>query len=131
MLPILKNLPPGTSATGHMLAFTPKPYRLVTEQRAEGEDKFVVGDFGRTATRYLVKLELRGLTGVVASVIGKDPPDLRYWITTGPAPWVREARGTDVPEGPELARRVSDTALARGVDLVLPRVRVVANTASG
>ena len=97
MLPILKNLPPGTSATGHMLAFTPKPYRLVTEQRAEGEDKFLVGDFGRTATRYLVKLELRGLTGVVASVIGKDPPDL---ITTGPAPGFVKLEGPMYLKGP-------------------------------
>ena len=35
---ILKNLTPGAAAAGHMLVFTPKPYRLETELRAEGED---------------------------------------------------------------------------------------------
>jgi hypothetical protein len=85
-LTLLKNLSPGTTATGRMLAFRPKPYALATEIRAEGEDKFLVGDTAQTATRYLVKIDLKGLTGVVASLIGKDPPDLRYWITTGPAP---------------------------------------------
>src|SRR5262245_32436427 len=85
-LALLKNLSPGTTATGRMLAFRPKPHMLSTEIRAEGEDKFFVGDVAHTATRYLVKIDLKGLTGVIATVIGKDPPDLRYWITTGPAP---------------------------------------------
>jgi len=91
---ILKNLAPGASAAGHMLAFTPKPYRLDTTLRAEGEDRFFAGDVARTATRYLVKMELRGLTGVVASIIGKDPPQVRYWISNG------AARGFVKFEGP-------------------------------
>ena len=91
---ILKNLAPGASAAGHMLAFTPKPYRLDTTLRAEGEDRFFAGDVARTATRYLLKMELRGLTGVVASIIGKDPPQVRYWISNG------AARGFVKFEGP-------------------------------
>jgi len=83
---LLKNLPAGTSAAGHMFAFTPKLYRLETTLRSEGEDKFFAGDVARTATRYLVKIELRGVTGVVASILGKDPPQVRYWISTGTAP---------------------------------------------
>ena len=97
---ILKSLTPATPATGHMFAFTPKPYLLDTELRAEGEDKFFVGDVARTATRYLVKMELRGLTGVVASLMGKDPPDLRYWITTGPAPAFVKQEGPMHLKGP-------------------------------
>jgi hypothetical protein len=41
---LLKNLAPGASAAGHMLAFTPRPYRLDTTLRAEGEDNFFAGD---------------------------------------------------------------------------------------
>jgi len=100
MINVLKNLTPGTVAAGHMLVFTPKPYRLDTVVRAEGEDKFLIGDIERTATRYLVKLELRGITGVVASIMGKDPPDMRYWITTGPAPGFVKLEGPMYLKGP-------------------------------
>src|SRR6266508_2789824 len=100
IMTILKNLTPGTAAAGHMFAFTPKPHLLDTELRAEGEDKFFIGDVARTATRYLVKIELRGLTGVVASLMGKDPPDLRYWITTGPAPAFVKLEGPMYLKGP-------------------------------
>ena len=96
---LLKNLPAGASATGHMLAFTPKPYRLETTLRSEGEDKFFVGDVARTATRYLVKMELRGLTGVVASILGKDPPQVRYWIS-GAAPAFVKFEGPLFLNGP-------------------------------
>jgi hypothetical protein len=63
---LLKNLPAGASAKGHVLAFLPKPQLLKTVLRPEATDKFFVGDVSHTATRYLVKLEIRGLTGVVA-----------------------------------------------------------------
>src|SRR2546425_674640 len=101
---LLKNLPAGASATGHMLAFTPKPYRLETTLRSEGEDKFFVGDVARTATRYLVKMELRGLTGVVASILGKDPPQVRYWIS-GPPPPFRKFEGPRGHDRVSCARR--------------------------
>jgi hypothetical protein len=47
--------------------------------RPDGEDKYFTGTAARSATRYLVTMEVGGLTGVVASVLGKDPPDLRFW----------------------------------------------------
>ena len=97
---LLKNLPAGTSAAGHMFAFTPKPYRLDTTLRAEGEDKFFAGDVARTATRYLLKMELRGVTGVVASILGKDPPQVRYWISTGAAPGFVKFEGPMFLNGP-------------------------------
>ena len=97
---LLKNLAPGASAAGHMLAFTPKPYRLDTTLRAEGKDKFFAGDVARTATRYLLKMELRGVTGVVASILGKDPPQVRYWISTGAAPGFVKFEGPMFLNGP-------------------------------
>jgi len=97
---LLKNLTPGTFATGHLLVFTPKPYRLDTELRAEGEDKYHVGDVAGTATRYLVKMELPGVVGVVASIVGKDPPDIRYWMTNGPGHGFVKFEGPMFLKGP-------------------------------
>lgn len=34
----------------------------------------------------LVTMEVGGLTGVVASVLGKEPPDLRFWVSAGAVP---------------------------------------------
>ena len=99
-LTLLKNLPPGSTGTGQILAFTPKPHRIATELRAEGKDKYFIGDVARTATRYLVKMDLKGLTGVIATVIGKDPPDLRYWLTAAPAPSFVKLEGPMFLKGP-------------------------------
>ena len=68
--------------------------------RPDGEDKYFVGDAARTASRYLVTMEIGGLTGVIASVLGKTPPDLRFWISTGPAPGFLKFEGAMFLKGP-------------------------------
>jgi hypothetical protein len=78
---LLRNLPPGTSANGRLVAFTPKPQMLDTTLREDGEDRYFFGPQSGTATRYLVKLEVPGVKGVVADILGKSPPDNRYWFT--------------------------------------------------
>jgi hypothetical protein len=83
---LLKNLGVEETATGRLLAFTPKPRLLAMKLRAESTDDFVVGPASRKATRWLVNLEVGGMLGVLASIAGKDPPDLRYWIAAAPLP---------------------------------------------
>ena len=97
---LLRNLPGGVSARGHMIAFTPKPRILKTELAPEGEDRFVIGGAPHKATRYLIKLELGGVTGVVASALGKAPEDVRYWLTAGPAPTFLKFEGAMFLNGP-------------------------------
>ncbi len=83
---VLNNLARGETATGHVVAFTPKPRLVKTTMRAVGEDPIIVGDSRRTATRYLVDLEVGGIAGVFAKVAGKEPPDLKFWVLGGPVP---------------------------------------------
>jgi len=97
---LLKNVPPGAGASGHILAFTPKPQLVRTAMSREGEDKYVVGDVRHTATRWLVDLEIPGVKGVLAGLIGKEPPDLHYWIATGPAPGFVQFEGAMFLKGP-------------------------------
>jgi hypothetical protein len=82
---LLRNLAPGQVVRGHSLAFTPKPRILKMELKPEGTETILVGTLSRPATRYLVDLEIGGMMGVLASVVGKEPPDLRLWIADGPA----------------------------------------------
>ena len=97
---LLRTLPAGASAAGHTVAFTPKPRLLRTTLKPTGEDRYFVGDAARTATRYLVTMEIGGLTGAIATVLGKDPPDLNFWISTGPAPAFLKFEGAMFLEGP-------------------------------
>ena len=97
---LLKNLARNTGATGHLLVFTPKPQLLDTELRAEGEDRYFVGTTASSATRFLLKIDLRGVKGVVASKLGKEPPDVRYWISTGVAPAFVKFEGPMFLKGP-------------------------------
>lgn len=97
---LLRNLPAGASATGHAFAFTPKARLMRTSLRQEGEDRYYAGDAARTATRHIVTMDLTGVTGLVAAALGKDPPDLRFWLTTGPAPTFLKFEGAMFVRGP-------------------------------
>jgi hypothetical protein len=54
----------------------------------------------KRATRFLVDLEIGGVTGVVASMIGKTPPDLRYWLVLGETPAFVRFQGSMFLNGP-------------------------------
>ena len=97
---LLRNLPAGGSASGHMYTFTPKARLMRTVMRPEGEERYFVGDTARTAVRHIVSMDLIGLTGLVAAVLGKDPPDVRVWMSTGAAPSFLKFEGALFLKGP-------------------------------
>jgi len=99
-LVLLKNLSGGESADVKMAAFTPKARLLTMHLRPEGEETAMLGHLSRKVTRYLVKLEIGGLTGMIASLIGKKPPDLRYWFVTGDVPAFVKFQGAMFLNGP-------------------------------
>jgi hypothetical protein len=99
-LAVLRNLPRGASATGQMLAFTPKPRFVKMTMRRVAEDPIIIGESRRTATRYLVDLEVGGIAGIFAAVAGKEPPDLRYWILGGDVPAFVKFEGALFLNGP-------------------------------
>ena len=97
---LLKNLGAGETASVHMLAFTPKPRLLDAKLIPEAETHFVVGSARRAATKYRVAFHVAGLAGIAAALIGKDPPDVYYWITAGPAPTLVRFEGPLTADGP-------------------------------
>ena len=40
----------------------------------------------RKATHYILKVDIGGIAGVVAPLVGKQPPDSHVWILGGEAP---------------------------------------------
>ena len=97
---LLRHLPSGGRGSVHMVAFTPKPRLLKVELDPAGEDTFYVGGAPRRARRYRADLEIPGLLGIAAAVVGKDPPDLRYWIAIGPVPTFLKFEGPFYVNGP-------------------------------
>jgi hypothetical protein len=97
---LMKNMPRGTSATVQLVAFTPEPRLLTMELQPEGEEQGRVGKDAKPVTRYLVKLELGGLTGLIAPVLGKQPPDLHYWLVAGDVPAFVRFEGPMFLHGP-------------------------------
>lgn len=99
-LVLLKNLPAGTSATVQTAAFLPKPRLIKTVLSREGEERVLVGGEAKPVTRYLVNLELTGLTGLIAPLLGKEPPDRRYWLASGEVPAFLRFEGAMFLNGP-------------------------------
>ena len=99
-LTLLKNLAPGAGASARIAAFTPKPRLINMTLSHEGDDAVRVGPATKTARRNLVKLEVGGLTGIVASLMGKEPPDLRYWLVAGDVPAFVRFQGAMYLNGP-------------------------------
>jgi hypothetical protein len=87
LLTILKNIVPSAPKTVvSMLAITPKPRLVKLEFSPVGEEPYQVLGDSRRAMHYLVKIDIGGVTGAMASLLGKVPPDSHVWIDTGEAP---------------------------------------------
>jgi hypothetical protein len=102
MVPILlKNLAPGAqSATASMIVATPKPLLIKLAITAEGKDSFSTGGASHEATRYVVKVDIGGVRGVLAHLLGKQPPDTRVWMLGGTGPCFLKAEGPSSEGGP-------------------------------
>lgn len=87
ILNVLKNIRSDTPRTTvSYVAAASKPRLAKLSITPEGEETFSVGGARHKAMRFLLKVELGGITGIIAPLIGKDPPDVHVWVTDGDAP---------------------------------------------
>jgi hypothetical protein len=94
ILTLLKNVSPsGTLPTLSMIAVTPKPRLVKLALTAAGTDPFSTGGMTRKAAHYVVKVEIGGVAGVVAPLLGKQPPDSHVWVLGGEAPAFVKSEG--------------------------------------
>jgi len=100
ILTLIKNLPASGAATASMVAATPKPLLVKLAFSRDGEESFSVGGTKRTATRYVVKIEIGGVKGVLADLLGKKPADTHVWILGGEAPAFLKSTGPLYMGGP-------------------------------
>lgn len=83
-----------------MVVATPKPRLVTLAVTRAGEDTFRLGGSARKATHFILKLEIGGLSGLVAPLIGKQPPDTHMWILGGDVPAFLRSEGPMYNGGP-------------------------------
>jgi len=98
---VLENMLPNTPDTKvSMLVATPKPRLVKLAVSSRGEEPFSLGGASRKANHYAIKIELGGVAGVVAPLVGKQPPDIQIWTVGGEAPTFLREEGPAYADGP-------------------------------
>lgn len=89
---LLMNILPSTPET--KLAFvapTAKPRLIHVSIKPAGKTRFTVGSTAREAIDFVLHVEIGGVKGVIAPLVGKQPPDYHIWILGGAFPaFIRE-----------------------------------------
>ena len=100
---IIENIRPGAVETRiPVLVAAPDP-RIVTLVIApRGEEPYSLAGSSRKGIHYEIKIEIGGVAGIVAPMIGKQPPNIQVWIIGGPAPSFLKEEGPIYPDGPVL-----------------------------
>ena len=82
------------------LTGTPKPRVVKLAIAPLGQDSFRVAGIPEHAKKYNVHIELGGVAGVIAPIIGKQPEDLQIWVTEGEVAMVIKMMGPFYNGGP-------------------------------
>jgi hypothetical protein len=101
ILTFLKNIRTDAAETKlSYVAATPKPRLVKLAISPQGEETFWAAGARHSATRYNVKVEIGGLAGAVAPLVGKQPKDTHVWILGGKAPAFVRMEGQLYQGGP-------------------------------
>ena len=95
IMTLVKDIDPkALKTTVSMVASTPKPrlVKLVVKSE-EVEDSFSIAGTPRKALHYTIKVDIGGLSGVVAPIVGKQPPDTHVWLVGGKSPGFLKSEG--------------------------------------
>jgi hypothetical protein len=84
---LLKNVrPDAPPKTLSLVAATAKPRLVKLAITTAGADPFSTGGITLQATHYILKVDIGGIAGFLAPLVGKQPPDSQVWILDGTAP---------------------------------------------
>ena len=87
LLILLKNISPNTKETKvSYVAAAPKLRLVHLSITPNGEETFSVAGARHRATVFTVKVEIGGIAGLIAPLIGKQPADTKVWVAEEGAP---------------------------------------------
>jgi len=95
MLPVLmKNLSkPRTAATVSRVATSSPPRLLRLNLVPQEETTFKFASALHKTQHFIVKIKIGGIAGVIAPLVGKQPPDFQMWILESEAPSFLQSEG--------------------------------------
>lgn len=82
------------------IASSPKPRIVKLSIKPDGHERFRVGPVAHEANRFNIHIEIGGVQGVIAPVIGKQPSDIEVWAMDGPVPTFLKMLGAFYDKGP-------------------------------
>jgi hypothetical protein len=98
---LLKDIQPSMPRTTvSMVAITPEPRLVKLAILPQGQEPFSIGSFRHQSRHYVVRVELGGVTGWLAHLLGKQPPDMHAWVLEGDAPAFVKLEGPLYVGGP-------------------------------
>jgi hypothetical protein len=98
---VIENIPSGTpETTVSMLVLSPKPRVVKLVISPLGEEPFSIAGSSRKAIHYEIKIEVGGIAGLVAPLMGKAPPNIEIWAVGGQAPTFVREQGPTYADGP-------------------------------
>lgn len=98
---VIENFPPQAAEMKvSYISGTPKPRVVKLSIKPDGRDTFRIGGGPRTANRFNIHIEIGGIAGVIAPVIGKQPSDIQIWAMNGEVPTFLKMVGALYDKGP-------------------------------
>lgn len=91
---VVENMGSGDSSkTVSVIVATPKLLVAKLFISKSGEDNYSLDGSPGKAIRYEIKIQLTGVAGVVAPLVGLAPPNIQIWTATGQVPTFVKERG--------------------------------------
>ena len=117
ILSLAKNILPSAPETKvPMIVASPKPRLVTLAISPHGKDPFSLAGSSRKAMRYVIKIELGGVAGKIAPLIGKQPHDIQIWIIGGEAPAFVKEVGPLYQGGPDWSIQLTSPVWPRKSD---------------
>lgn len=89
------------------LSPTSKPRMVKLAIVADGTEQFKISGRRYQAVKYDVKVEIGGVTGAVAPIVGKQPPDTYVWVAEGGPPTIVRVDTALYVDGPVWSIRLA------------------------
>ena len=101
LLDMIKNLPAEAAETRvSMIAAASKSRIVKLLIQPEDDERFYIAGVAHRAKKYVIKIELGGIAGAIAPIVGQKPHDSHVWIAAGAPPAMLRAESQFYLNGP-------------------------------